>query len=265
VLSTDSAQIKVQKIDALIAREKDRKDAIYIGVILSLLVHIFVLGTSYMVVSAPEKERIEDPDVLEEVEISLLEVAMPEPEMNEESMMSEEVRNLVASANSERVRERVDYRGKSQEQIAKEVADELAAFEAAEKAALAQNHKSIPRNENPDKNKSTSPAKENFDHVLKGSDKSSSGNVAVEYDLKGRTPTNGRPKPTYRCKLGGKVVVKIDVDQTGVVTNVSIDDTKSSSSACLREDALTYAKKWKFDYGTDRKQSGSITFTFSAQ
>jgi TonB family protein len=265
VLSTDSAQIKVQKIDALIARDKDKKDAIYIGVILSLLVHIFVLGTSYMVISSPEKERIEKPDVLEEVEISLLEMDIPEPEMNEESMMSEEVRNLVASANSERVKERVDYRGKTQEQIAQEVADELAAFEAAEKAALAQNHKSIPRNEIPDKNKSTSTQKEKNEPIVGGSDKSSTGNVAVEYDLKGRKPTNGRPKPTYRCQLGGKVVVKIDVDQTGAVTNTSIDDSKSSSSACLREDALTYAKKWRFDYGPDRRQSGTITFTFAAQ
>ena len=91
-MSIDSAQIKVQKIDALIARDKDKKDAIYIGVILSLLVHIFILGTSYMVVSSPEKERIEKPDALEEVEISLLEMDIPEPEMNEESMMSEEAK-----------------------------------------------------------------------------------------------------------------------------------------------------------------------------
>jgi TonB family protein len=265
VSSTDSAQIKVKKIDALIAANNAKNDGIYIAVILSLLVHIFILGTSYLVVSSPEKEVVQDPDALEEVEISLLEMDIPEPEMNEESMMSEEVRNLVASANSERVKQRVDYRGKSQEQIAKEVADELAAFEKAEREALAQKHTSIPRNENPDKNKSTSIQKENYDHVINGSDKSSTGNVAVEYDLRGRNPTNGRPKPTYRCKLGGKVVVKIDVDQTGVVTNATIDDSKSSSSACLREDALTYAKKWKFDYGQDRKQSGTITFTFAAQ
>lgn len=264
-MSTDSAQIKVQKIDALIARDKDKKDAIYIGVILSLLVHIFILGTSYMVISSPEKEVFRNPNELEEVEISIMEMDIPEPEETDQPMMSEEVRNLVASANSERVKERVDYRGKTQEQIAQEVAEELAAFEAAERDALKQTHSSIPRSENPKKDKSTSPQKENYDHVLKGSDKSSSGNVAVEYDLKGRNPTNGRPKPTYRCKLGGKVVVKIDVDQTGTVTSASIDDSKSSSSACLQEDALAYAKKWKFDYGVDRKQSGSITFTFSAQ
>lgn len=262
--STNSVNTKIQKLDALISSQRPKNEAIYIAVIISLLAHIFGLFVSYMVVSAPQKEVIETKSPFEEVEISILEIEIPVPDDSQDPLMSEEVRNLVASANSERVRENVDYRGKTKEQIAQEVDAELAQREADERAILAQNHKSIPKQDLPKKDKSTTP-RENFEHVTKGSDKSSTGNVAVEYDLKGRNPTGGRPKPTYRCQVGGKVVVKIDVDQTGKVTNATIDDAKSSSSACLREDSIAYAYKWRFDYGNDRKQSGTITFTFAAQ
>jgi len=83
--------------------------------------------------------------------------------------------------------------------------------------------------------------------------------------MKGRDILDN-PLPTYRCRRAGKVVVRIDIDETGRVTNARIDEASSDIDDCLRSESLSFGSKWKFSYsGTSRKQSGTITFTFASQ
>jgi hypothetical protein len=60
-------------------------------------------------------------------------------------------------------------------------------------------------------------------------------------------------------------VVLISVNELGYVSDAKIDANQSSKDACLLNESLTYALKWRFSEGKNTKQPGVITFQFSAQ
>jgi len=89
------------------------------------------------------------------------------------------------------------------------------------------------------------------------------GNVMVSYNLKDRTAQYA-PPPGYMCPQGtkGQITVRIKVDAQGKVLEAKITST-SQTSECMREYALNFAKKAKFNYiNTAGTQDGTITYTF---
>ena len=240
---------------------------VYLAIILSLLLHAFTLGIMYLTTASPATSAEKTEQTVDELELKF-EEDLREEELEAGSVQSERVRNLLANAESQRTSERVNYSGKSEEQIAKEVEEMYRNMEANEFKGLAEGRpkdQSVPtytpepRNEATRNNKQDAP-------LSTGSNQSYSGPVSAEYFLKGRQ-SKSAPKPTYRCKSSGKIVVNIEVNTMGEVTGVSIDEGKSSGNDCIREESLKYAKKWTFDYNESapRKQAGTISFTFSAQ
>lgn len=86
--------------------------------------------------------------------------------------------------------------------------------------------------------------------------------TSVSYSLVDRTNYK-LPPPIYTCIEGGKVVINIEVDANGNVTDASFNEKSSgTSNGCLVDNAITYALKAKFNTSTKTSQKGSITYLF---
>ena len=74
------------------------------------------------------------------------------------------------------------------------------------------------------------------------------------------------PPPIYTCIEGGKVVINIEVDAQGYVTDADFNEKSSgTSNGCLVENALAYALKAKFNSSSNPLQKGSITYLFQSK
>ena len=91
------------------------------------------------------------------------------------------------------------------------------------------------------------------------------GRSTINYYLKNRY-NNKLPNPIYTCIAGGFIYIDIKVNQQGRVVEANYNRSKSkSSNECLKETALKYAKRAKFntDFKAVENQKGYITYDFS--
>lgn len=97
-------------------------------------------------------------------------------------------------------------------------------------------------------------------------DKPYSGPSVLSWSLDGRKASH-LPIPAYRCYGAGEVVVIIAVNNRGDVVNAKVDESVSSSDACLRNFAVRAARLSKFSSSTTApaRQMGTITYAFIAQ
>jgi hypothetical protein len=71
------------------------------------------------------------------------------------------------------------------------------------------------------------------------------------------------PPPIYTCIEGGKVVINIEVDNRGFVTEATYNDKSSSTSnGCLVEKGIEYAQMARFNPSDKTSQKGTITYLF---
>ncbi len=99
-----------------------------------------------------------------------------------------------------------------------------------------------------------------------------SGNVMVDWSLKGRTPHQNDNwwirNPGYTCGYGsaGRVTVHIKVNQNGNVVS-AVPVASAGSNQCMIDQAVIYAKKSRFNYSgsASAQQEGTITYTFISQ
>ena len=74
------------------------------------------------------------------------------------------------------------------------------------------------------------------------------------------------PPPIYTCIEGGKVVINIEVDQRGFVTDASFNaNSSNTSNGCLVENAIAYALKARFSTSERSLQKGTITYLFQSK
>lgn len=74
------------------------------------------------------------------------------------------------------------------------------------------------------------------------------------------------PPPIYTCIEGGKVVINIEVDNRGFVTDASFNASSSgTSNGCLVENAIAYALKARFSASERSMQKGTITYLFQSK
>jgi len=251
---------------ALDERPKERWTFVYQAIIVSLVVHIFVLFVTQMLT---EEHRVtEDEVIYEQLEMDMLqEEPLPEEQLPPEQQSNAELRNLIANENSERSSEAKSYRGMSSAQMKEQVYNDLKTMEAEEFARLnngATDYTVAPKTQGSQQEKSSYKKGEN-DWFKEQQNKSYSGPVTASFNMKGRDPMEN-PIPTYRCKTNGVVVVLVTIDELGKVVDARIQEGSSSSNTCLRDESVYYAKKWRFDYSSSkRKQDGTITFTFNRQ
>ncbi|MEY1639009.1 energy transducer TonB family protein [Tenuifilum osseticum] len=91
------------------------------------------------------------------------------------------------------------------------------------------------------------------------------GPTVVSYYLLGRKALH-LPVPSYKCELGGQVVVNIEVKPDGRVADAVIDRANSVNDDCINQAAIQAAMASIFTSvsGTAR-QRGSITYLFVPQ
>ena len=254
-------------LKAMNDRPKKQWTFIYQAIIVSLIAHIFILFVTQMLTE--DHRIVEDEVVFEELEMEMLtEEELPEEEQQPQPASNAELRNLIANENSERSSEARSYRGMSSSQMKDQVYNDLKAMEAEEFAKLnngASDYTVAQRTEG-SKSDNTGSKKSDLDwYREQKNNKSYSGPVTASFNMKGREPLEN-PIPTYRCKTNGVVVVLVTIDELGKVIDARIQEGSSSGNSCLRDESLTYASRWRFDYsGAKRKQDGTITFTFNRQ
>ena len=93
------------------------------------------------------------------------------------------------------------------------------------------------------------------------------GPTRIYYDLEGRIHT-WLPLPIYKCQGAGKVVLRIEVNQNGIVEKSTVIAGQSSTSdPCLVEAAVKTAVLSRFnsDINSPRLQTGTLTYHFVAQ
>ncbi|MEG0949402.1 MAG: energy transducer TonB [Bacteroidales bacterium] len=85
------------------------------------------------------------------------------------------------------------------------------------------------------------------------------------YDLGGRGIQGSLPRPSFSVNESGKVVVSITVDESGKVIAAGIGQGTTTTSAQLRQSALTAARKAVFETKSGTiSQSGTITYHFDS-
>jgi len=93
------------------------------------------------------------------------------------------------------------------------------------------------------------------------------GPTRIYYDLAGRNHLY-LPIPIYKCRGSGKVVLKIEVNQKGLVEDAGIMEALSTTNdPCLIETALSTARISRFFpvRSAPRIQTGTLTYQFVAQ
>ena len=95
---------------------------------------------------------------------------------------------------------------------------------------------------------------------------SSKRNSTVSYRLLKRSALN-LPNPVYTCNSYGKVVINIEVSETGRVKKATYSKKGSTTkNECLIDNALAYAKNARFTTEAQKfKQLGTITYNFPGQ
>ncbi|KPM32813.1 Hypothetical protein I595_1240 [Croceitalea dokdonensis DOKDO 023] len=89
--------------------------------------------------------------------------------------------------------------------------------------------------------------------------------TSISYSLVDRNAYD-LPPPIYTCIRGGKVVINIEVDASGSVTDAYLNEKSSTTSDyCLIENAIAYALKAQFNSGNKATQKGTITYLFQSK
>lgn len=89
--------------------------------------------------------------------------------------------------------------------------------------------------------------------------------TSVSYSLLDRNNYK-LPPPIYTCIEGGKVVINIEVNSFGYVTDADFNERSSgTSNGCLVENAISYALKARFNSSDKQNQKGTITYLFQGK
>jgi len=89
--------------------------------------------------------------------------------------------------------------------------------------------------------------------------------TSVSYSLVDRNNYK-LPPPIYTCIEGGKVVINIEVNALGYVTEADFNEKSSgTSNGCLVENAIIYALKARFNASEKDSQKGTITYLFQGK
>ncbi|MEW7278805.1 energy transducer TonB [Aquimarina sp. 2201CG1-2-11] len=212
-------------------------------IITSMLMSIVVLSLYNITMFNKQKEQSE---ILMEIPEEFLVEEEPEPE---EELIAQEDRQLDPSSRTHAAYNE-DFEDHDEiEQRIKSLTEADQTEQAPEEASEETDESEIPLEEE----KKPAPEEE----------ETNNRNSSLTYNLKDRKSVD-LPNPVYTCNGSGRVVVKIEVNQNGYVTNTKVDKKRSSTrNECLFDNAMEYARKALFSSSDIEKQEGSITYYFN--
>jgi len=127
------------------------------------------------------------------------------------------------------------------------------------------------RKEREEKNKAKQKQQNGGNGGVSGSSASNTGQASVVWKFSdNRDAFEGKrervPVPAYTCgnKSDAVVKVKVKVDASGKVISATIIST-TLENACIKNNALEYARKSRFETSSMPEQDGTITYTYKAQ
>jgi len=206
--------------------------------------------------------RIDFPTPEEKMEKEELEETTPTAEGAEQTQA---LSNVVSNANQEKTTY-TNSNNFSKSKADQEVWEELKRMEAEEFNSIKHTEEEIENTPKETRTVEQGLIKED----AKENDKASYGNdvkATASYYLKDRQPQR-KPTPSYKCTNEGTVVIKIKVNQKGMVVSTTIDETKTNTTDdCLRNEALKYAKRWRFtqNFNDALRKEGWIKFVYVSQ
>ncbi|WP_378179354.1 hypothetical protein [Aquimarina sp. SS2-1] len=222
-------------------------------IITSMLMGIFVM-TLYNINMVNKKK--EQSEILMEIPEELMEELTKEEEI--EPPVQEEDRELIAS---KRTHDAYNEDFEDSEDFEQRIKSLTETNEATEEASssdqLAEGQEAIEEDitdeEVPESKEEEKPIPEEVNNR----------NSSVTFTLKGREKKD-IPNPIYTCNGSGRVVVKIEVNQNGYVTDAKVDKKRSTTrNECLFDNALEYARDALFSSSDLKEQKGFITYYFN--
>lgn len=185
---------------------------------------------------------------------------------NTEKHENTDISNVVSNVENKKT----TYTKKSfnKSELEKEVWEELNKLEQDEINLINNSKSKEEKNYKKDNNKEieNKPYKENSE-INKKAEYGNDIKATASYFLKNRK-SQYNPTPSYKCTSEGIVTVEIKVNQKGKVVSVSIDESKTDTKDdCLRNEAISYAQKWKFtqNFNDENRKEGWIKFTYISQ
>ncbi|MCB0762791.1 MAG: energy transducer TonB [Flavobacteriales bacterium] len=234
----------------------------YLAIIISLSIHVVVLSIVHLVTRGSDMVESQQEDKAP-IEVQLL--AMTIPQELELTSELDDIRNLTANENAELTSEARDFSSRSKKQAAEDIYNDLKSLEqqvldqlAQERAAKGNPESNVELPEQSDEDR------EDYEWY---DQKSYDGKVTASYNLEGRDDLEIR-KPTYRCRNSGTVVVEIEVNQNGLVTDARVSEAgTTTNNECLLDESVKYALMCRFNssLSAPRKQKGTISYTFVPQ
>ena len=109
--------------------------------------------------------------------------------------------------------------------------------------------------------------KENSDNKIVNKSLKKTSNATAKYFCDNRNMIIQKI-PSYLCNETGTVRLNIKVNQKGEVIDCRVDNTTTNTSnECLIENAINYAKNWKFNqnFSSTQRQVGWIEFIYLSQ
>ncbi len=218
-------------------------------IITSMLMGIFVLSLYNINMIKKQKEQSE---ILMEIPEEFL--AEQEEEQTEEELIAQENRQLDPS---KRTHNAYNEDFEDHDEIEQRIKSLTEAEEIAQsEEAMTNEDSEVPLEEDENEEAKKEEAKPEDEET-------NNRNSSLTYSLKGRKSVE-LPNPVYTCNGSGKVVVKIEVNRNGYVTDAKVDKKRSTTrNECLFDNAMDYARKALFSRTTIEEQQGSITYYFN--
>ena len=215
-------------------------------IITSMLMGILVLGLYNINMIAKQKEQ-------SEIMMEIPEEFLVDEEETEEEPEQQEQRQLIAAKRTHAAYNE-DFEDHDEiEQRIKSLTESNQASSESEETTPTEGEIPIEeKNENKEDQKDEAEDEE-----------TNNRNSSLSYNLKGRKSID-LPNPIYTCNGSGKVVVKIEVNKNGYVTETKIDKKNSTTrNECLFDNAIEYARNALFSRGEIDEQEGTITYYFN--
>lgn len=243
----------------------------YQAVILTLVIHVAVLGWAYY--SNPlSSGDVAGVDAVEEQEIDMEfiseeEIAKIQEEQNKiPDYLEARLKNLVVNQNAEKTTREVSYSEQTNERLSEDTYNDLKAYEESIYQEL---HKNDKEDSGTSENGAQVEKYKKSDKLWSEEEKSYSGTATVSYKINGKHRNQRQlPIPSYKCRVSGTVTVDISINKSGDILDVSVNDMlTTTSNECLLQEAMKYARRSSFVSALDvpRKQTGTITYVYSAQ
>lgn len=192
-----------------------------------------------------------------EILMEIPEEFLSDMEEEKEEPLEKEKRELIASKRThDAFNEDFEDPDDFEERIKSLTEAEEATSESSEKSDLVEGEAAIDEEINEEE------TEQNNEKPI--SKETNNRNSSSSYSLKDRKVLGQIPNPVYTCNGSGKVVIKIEVNANGYVTDTKVDRKKSTTkNECLFENALKYAQRAQFSSAQIAEQKGLITYFFN--